>query len=102
MNAWLNINLPLFMDLFFGFPEDEVAAGIKASGVPRSEIFITGKLWNTYHQPDLVLEGLEDTLRELETDYIDLVSILMHLFLRPPPLISHLDLTESCTNLSAC
>ncbi|KAG0139495.1 hypothetical protein CROQUDRAFT_54649 [Cronartium quercuum f. sp. fusiforme G11] len=63
--------------------QDEVAAGIKASGVPRNEIFITGKLWNTYHKPDMVLEGLEDTLRELETDYLDLFLVHWPLAFEP-------------------
>ncbi|KAH9810563.1 NADP-dependent oxidoreductase domain-containing protein [Melampsora americana] len=63
--------------------QDEVAAGIKLSGIPRSEIFITGKLWNTYHKPDMVLQGLEDTLRELETDYLDLFLIHWPLAFEP-------------------
>lgn len=50
--------------------EHEVGQGIKDSGVPRSEIFITSKLWNTHH-PD-VAAGLEQTLKALGTDYLDL------------------------------
>ena len=34
--------------------EKEVGAGLKASGVPREEIFITSKLWNTYHKREHV------------------------------------------------
>ncbi|KAI1340165.1 aldehyde reductase [Xylariaceae sp. FL0016] len=52
--------------------EHEVGQGIKASGVPRSEIFITSKLWNTYHKPEDVEEGLDQTLADLGTDYLDL------------------------------
>jgi len=55
--------------------QDEVARGIKASGVPRSDIFITSKLWNTWHRADQVALGLEDTLKELQTDYLDLYLI---------------------------
>lgn len=50
--------------------EHEVGQGIKDSGVPRENIFITSKLWNT-HQPN-VAEGLQKTLDALETDYLDL------------------------------
>lgn len=44
--------------------------GIKDSGVPRGDIFITSKLWNTHH-PN-VKEGLQRTLDALGTDYLDL------------------------------
>ncbi|KAH8655832.1 protein GCY [Xylariales sp. PMI_506] len=50
--------------------EDEVGLGIKDSGVPREDIFITGKLWNT-HQPNAA-EGLAKTLEALGVDYLDL------------------------------
>ncbi|WWC98840.1 hypothetical protein V866_005733 [Kwoniella sp. B9012] len=53
--------------------ENEVGQGIKDSGVPREEIFITSKLWNT-HQPN-VAEGLQKTLDALGTDYLDLYLI---------------------------
>ncbi|CAG8895321.1 unnamed protein product [Penicillium egyptiacum] len=56
--------------------ETEVGAGIKKSGVPREEIFITGKLWNTKHAPENVLPALNKTLKDLEVDYLDLY--LMH------------------------
>ena len=50
--------------------EKEVGQGIKDSGVPREEIFITSKLWNTHH-PN-VKEGMQKTLDALDVDYIDL------------------------------
>ncbi|KAL4947606.1 NADP-dependent oxidoreductase domain-containing protein [Aspergillus filifer] len=50
--------------------ENEVGQGIRDSGVPRKDIFITSKLWNT-HQPN-VKEGLQRTLIALGTDYLDL------------------------------
>ncbi|KAJ5632418.1 hypothetical protein N7490_008757 [Penicillium lividum] len=56
--------------------ENEVGNGWKKSGVPREEIFITSKLWNTHHHPDHVEEGLNQTLKDLQTDYVDLY--LMH------------------------
>ncbi|KAF8235032.1 Aldo/keto reductase [Tricholoma matsutake] len=54
--------------------EEEVGVGIKASGVPRSEIFLTTKLGNETHKA--VLETLEASLKRLGTDYLDLW--LMH------------------------
>ncbi|KAL7274562.1 H/ACA snoRNP pseudouridylase subunit [Rhizina undulata] len=57
--------------------EDEVGAGLKAafdSGVKREEIFVTTKLWSTYHSR--VAEALEKSLTSLGLDYVDLY--LMH------------------------
>lgn len=54
--------------------EEEVGAGIAASGVPRSEIFVTTKLWCTFHRhPE---ENLDISLKRLGLDYVDLY--LMH------------------------
>jgi len=54
--------------------ENEVGAGIKNSGVPREEIWLTTKLDNPWHKR--VTEGLESSLKSLGTDYLDLY--LMH------------------------
>lgn len=56
--------------------EPAVAKGIKKSGVPRSEIFITTKLWNNSHEPEEVEKAIDASLKDLETDYLDLY--LMH------------------------
>ncbi|EUC57875.1 aldo/keto reductase family protein [Rhizoctonia solani AG-3 Rhs1AP] len=50
--------------------EKEVGQGIKDSGVPRSEIFLTTKLPNTHH--GAVQEALDESLSNLGTDYLDL------------------------------
>lgn len=54
--------------------ETEVGQGIKNSGVSRSEIFLTTKLWGTFHRNPL--ENLNDSLSRLGVDYVDLW--LMH------------------------
>lgn len=38
-------------------------------------MFITSKLWNTFHRPDLVRGALEVTLKNLGTPYVDLYLI---------------------------
>ncbi|KAJ5731799.1 glycerol dehydrogenase Gcy1 [Penicillium malachiteum] len=53
--------------------EAEVGDGIKASGVPRDEIFLTTKLHNQWHTR--VPEAIEASLRALQTDYVDLYLI---------------------------
>ena len=50
--------------------EKQVGEGIKASGVPRSEIFLTTKLNNIHHED--VLGALNNSLGLLGTDYVDL------------------------------
>jgi len=52
--------------------EDEVGAGVKASGVPRSEIFVTTKLWNDDHGFDKALRAFDTSLKRLALDYVDL------------------------------
>ena len=56
--------------------EPAVGRAIKKSGIPRSEIFITTKLWNNSHHPDDVQPAIEASLKDLDTDYLDLY--LMH------------------------
>ncbi|GAC73646.1 aldo/keto reductase family proteins [Moesziomyces antarcticus T-34] len=53
--------------------EEEVGQGIKASGVARSELFVTTKIWGTYHrQPEACLD---ESLQKLGLDYVDLVLV---------------------------
>ncbi|KAI9732459.1 MAG: hypothetical protein M1818_007497 [Claussenomyces sp. TS43310] len=53
--------------------EAEVGKGIKNSGVPRSEIWITTKLDNPWHHR--VQEGIDSSLKSLGVDYVDLYLI---------------------------
>lgn len=56
--------------------ETEVGQGIKNSGVDRKTIFITSKLWNSKHDPKDVEAALDQSLKDLGVEYVDLY--LMH------------------------
>ena len=55
--------------------EEGVGAGIAASGVAREEVFVTTKLDNDSHGADSAVPVLEESLRRLGTDYVDLYLI---------------------------
>ncbi|XP_053956410.1 aldo-keto reductase family 1 member B1-like [Anastrepha ludens] len=61
--------------------ENEQAVGkaindcIKKCIVKRDEIFITSKLWNTYHRPEMVVEGCCRSLKDLNLSYLNLYLI---------------------------
>ena len=56
--------------------EAEVGAGLAKSlrdGVcRRDELWVTSKLWNTFHEPEHVRPAIERTLRDLQLDHLDL------------------------------
>ena len=59
--------------------EKEVGMGLKRAmedGLcTREELWITSKLWNTFHHPDHVPAALQRSLEDLQLDYLDLYLI---------------------------
>lgn len=56
--------------------ESEVGAAIKSSGVARSDIFLTTKVWMDNVASSALPKSVEESLKKLKTDYVDL--LLLH------------------------
>ncbi len=52
--------------------EAEVGEAVRAGSVPREELFITSKVWNTDQGYDQTLRAFEASLKRLDMDYLDL------------------------------
>jgi 2,5-diketo-D-gluconate reductase A len=55
--------------------EEGVGEGIRQSGIARSEIYLTTKLWNTEQGYEQTLRAFDASLKRLGTDYVDLYLI---------------------------
>ena len=55
--------------------EESVGNAIKSSGIPRNEIFIVTKVWISNCGEDRAYESILESLKKLQTDYIDLLLI---------------------------
>ena len=55
--------------------EEGVGQGIKESGVPREELFITSKVWNADQGYESTLKAFDTSLEKLGLDYLDLYLI---------------------------
>lgn len=55
--------------------EDAVGAAWVNSGIDREKFFLTTKLDNPNHEPDVARRSFEKSLKDLRTDYVDLFLI---------------------------
>ena len=55
--------------------EEGVGAAIAKSGIPREEIFLVTKVWISNNGEEKAAASINESLRKLQTDYIDLLLI---------------------------
>ena len=56
--------------------EAEVGEGLRASGLPRNEAFVTTKIWQTNHAPADFARAFKEGLSKLKLNHVDL--LLLH------------------------
>jgi diketogulonate reductase-like aldo/keto reductase len=55
--------------------ETGVGKAIRESAIPREDIFLTTKVWNDDQRGNRVIEAFEESLKRLDTEYVDLYLI---------------------------
>ncbi|UQN28541.1 aldo/keto reductase [Brachybacterium kimchii] len=55
--------------------EEGVGRALRASGLPREDVFVTTKLWNDDHDYDRAIAALDASLERLGLEYVDLYLI---------------------------
>lgn len=58
------------------YNEEGVGAAIAKSGIPRKDIFLVSKVWISNYDYEKAKASIDESLRKLNTDYIDLM--LLH------------------------
>lgn len=68
----LHIGYRLIDTASFYMNEEGVGRTIRASGIPREELFITTKVWNADQGYESTLKAFETSMEKLGLDYLDL------------------------------
>lgn len=55
--------------------EEGVGNAIRKSGIPREELFVTTKVWISNSGDEKAMRSIDESLRKLQTDYIDLLLV---------------------------
>ena len=55
--------------------ETDVGLAIRASGIPRNEVFVTTKVWVSNYSRAQFMVSVDESLKKLQTDHIDLLLV---------------------------
>ncbi len=55
--------------------EEGLGQAVRETDLPREQIFVTSKLWNSHHGFDAALRGFDESMQRLGLDYLDLYLI---------------------------
>ena len=85
--------------------EEAIGRALKASSVPRQDLFITTKVWNSDQGYDRTLEAFEGSLGALDLEYIDLYLLhwpMIRLRTESWRALVKLAQTERCRAIGVC
>ena len=71
----LDVGYRLIDTATFYHNEEAIGQAISSCGIPRGELFLTTKLWTDVDSRDKVLQTVDNSLKFLKTDYLDLLLI---------------------------
>lgn len=71
----VNVGYRYFDTAAFYNTEEALGKGLKKSGLPREEFFITTKVWKTCIGYEGAKKSFEESLEKLDMDYVDLLLI---------------------------
>jgi methylglyoxal/glyoxal reductase len=72
INTALNLGYRLIDTASFYKNEEGVGRAISSSGIPREDLFITTKVWNSEQGYESTLKAFEDSIEKLGIEYLDL------------------------------
>lgn len=72
INTALNLGYRLIDTASFYKNEEGVGRAIRSSGIPREDLFITTKVWNSEQGYDSALKAFEESIERLGLEYLDL------------------------------
>lgn len=55
--------------------EVDVGAAIRSAGVPRTDVFVTTKIWVSHYPRGQFMASMDDSLRALQSEYVDLLLV---------------------------
>lgn len=71
----INVGYRMIDTAQFYANEEQVGCAISGCGVPRGELFLITKVWMNHGDEIGVAESIDDSLRNLKTDYVDLLLV---------------------------